>query len=126
MWEADDLGNEDILWASMAFQGGIGGHQQATCGAISASTVCLGLRHRCPMTEEERAQQARLAARRDASELARDFNEKFGDIICRNLVEVDFSDPEAARRFRESSRWEEKCLNYVQFVIEKLYELNER
>ncbi len=126
MWETDDLGNEDVLWAATAFNGGIAGQQQAPCGAISAAVVCLGLRHRCPPTETQRAQQARLDARQDASELVKSFTEKYGVITCRDLLGVDFSDPEARRQFRESGIAKEKCDKYIMFVIEKLYEFEER
>ena len=126
MWETYQLGDEDMLWSCTAFNGGIGGQQQAPCGAVSASTVCLGLRHRCSLAEKEKAKQARLDARQDASELVRSFTEKFGTIICRDLVGLDFSKPGAYRQFLESGIWKEKCDNYVQFVIEKLYELDER
>ena len=106
--------------------GGIAGQQQAPCGAVSASAVCLGLRHRCSLADKEKAEQARARARQDASELVRSFTERFGTIICRDLLGFDFSDAEAARRFREEGLWREKCDNYVQFVIEKLYQLDER
>ncbi len=125
MWEAEELGNEDMLWAGIAFNGGIGGQQQAPCGAVSSSAVYLGLRHRCPLAEKDRAEQARLDARRDASELVRSFTEKFGTIICRDLLGLDLSNPEARRQFLESGIWKEKCDNYVLFVIEKLYELDD-
>ena len=126
MWEAYELGDEDMLWTCIAFNGGIGGQQQAPCGPVSASTVCLGLRHRCSLAEKEKAKQARLDARQDASELVKSFTEKFGTIICRDLVGLDFSKPGAYRQFLESGIWQEKCDNYVQFAIEKLYELDER
>ncbi len=126
MWEAYELGNEDLLWAGTTFSGGIGGQQQAPCGAVSASAVCLGLRHRCSLTEEEQANQARLDARREASELVRSFTEKFGTIICLDLIGLDFSQPDAYRQFRESGIWKEKCDKYVQFAIEKLYELDKK
>ena len=126
MWEAYELGNEDMLWAGTTFMGGIGGQQQAPCGVVSASAVCLGLRHRCSLVEKDRAEQARLRIRREASELVRSFTEKFGTIICRDLIGLDFSKPEEYRQFQESDIWKEKCDNYVQFVIEKLYELDER
>ena len=113
MWEAYELGNEDLLWSTVAFNGGIGGQRQATCGAVSASAVCLGLRHRCSLAEKEKAEQARLDARRDASELVMSFTEEFDTIICRDLLGFDSSDAEAARRFRESGMWREKCGNYV-------------
>jgi len=126
MWEAYELGNEDLLWSATAFNGGIAGQQQAPCGAVSASAVCLGLRHRCSPADKQRAEQARLNARQDASELVRNFTERFGTIICRDLLGFDFSDAEAARQFRESGIWKEKCDKYVQFVIEKLYELDRK
>jgi len=123
MWEAYDWGNEDLLWASIAFNGGIAGQQQAPCGAVSSSAVVLGLRHRQPLADKEKAQQARLKAREEASKLVRDFSRKYGTIICRDLVGVDFSKPEEYQRFRDSGIAREKCDKYVQFVIERLYEM---
>jgi glutaredoxin 3 len=126
MWEAFGLNNEDILWTCIAFNGGIAGQQSAPCGAVSASTVCLGLHHRWPLADKQRAKQERLDAREDASQLVRSFIERFGAITCRDLVGVDFSKPEAYRAFQESGISKDKCDKYVEFVIEKLYELDEK
>ena len=126
MWEANELGNEDLLWAGTAFNGGIGGQQQASCGAVSSGAVCLGLRHRCSSEDKQKAKQARLDARQDANELVRSFTERFGTITCFDLVGIDFSKPGGYQQFQESGIWKERCDNYVQFVIEKLYELDER
>jgi len=122
MWESEGLGDEDVLWAATAFNGGIAGQQQAPCGAISSATICLGLRHRCPGEEGERANKARDTARQDASALVRSFRDTFGAITCYDLLGIDFSDREGYRKFRESEIWRDKCDNYVKFVIEKLYE----
>lgn len=126
MWESYELGNEDLLWSGIAFTGGIGGQQQAPCGAISAGAVCLGLRHRCSPEDKQKAKQARLNARQDASELVKSFIQRFGTIICLDLIGIDFSKPGGYQQFQESGIWKEKCDHYVQFVIEKLYELDER
>jgi glutaredoxin 3 len=126
MWEAYGLDNEDFLWSCIAFTGGIGGQQQAPCGAISAGAVCLGLRHRCPLEDKQKAKQSRLDARLDAHELVRSFTEKFGTINCFDLVGADFSQPGGYQQFLESGAWKEKCDSYVQFVIEKLYELDKK
>jgi len=123
MWESYNWDNEDLLWASTAFNGGIAGQQQAPCGAVSSATVVLGLRHRQPLADKEKAEQARLKTREEASGLVRDFNQKYGTIICRDLIGFDFSKPAEYQRFRESGIAREKCDKYVQFVIEKLYEL---
>lgn len=126
MWEAYELGSEELLWSCIAFNGGIGGQQQAPCGTISAATVCLGLSHRCSPTEKQKAKQARLDARRDASELVRGFAKKFGAITCLDLTGLDFSEPGAYQQFQESGLWKEKCDSYAQFVIEQMYEMIDR
>jgi len=126
MWEAYELGNEDLLWSCTAFNAGIGGQQQAQCGAISAGAVCLGLRHRCSPEDKQKVKQARLDARQDASKLVSSFAERFGNIICLDLVGIDFSKPGRYQQFLESGVWKEKCDSYVQFVIERLYELDEK
>lgn len=126
MWEASKLGDEDLLWAGTNFMGGIAGWQQAPCGAVSAAAIYLGLRHRRSMVDEGKAEQARVIAREQAGEVVKSFTERFGSIICRELLGFDFSDTEAAREFREKGIWKEKCDNYVQFAVEKLYQLDER
>ena len=126
MWEAYEFGNEDMLWSCIAFNGGIAGQQEAPCGAISASAVCLGLIHRCSLADKQKAKQSRFDARQGATKLVKDFTEKFGSIICRDLIGLDFSKPEEYRQFQESNMSKEKCDRYVQFVIEKLYEIDEK
>ena len=126
MWEAYEFGNEDFLWSCIAFTGGIAGQQQAPCGAISAAAVCLGLHYRCPLTDKRRAKQSRLQVREDADKLVRAFREKFGSIVCRDLLGLYFCKPEEYRVFQESEISKEKCDKFVQFVIEKLYELDEK
>jgi C_GCAxxG_C_C family probable redox protein len=126
MWEAYELGDENLLWSGIAFTGGIGGQQQAPCGAVSAAAVCLGLSHRCSPEEKQKVKQARLDARQDASEVVRSFTERFGTIICLDLIGIDFSKPGGYQEFQESGIWKERCDNFVQFVLEKLYELDER
>jgi hypothetical protein len=84
--------------------------------------VVSGLRHRCSLSEKQKAKQARLDANLEANELVRSFINKFGAITCLDLTGVDFSKPGAEQQFMESGMWQEKCENYVQFVIEKLYE----
>ena len=123
MWEATDLGSEDLLWASTNFLGGIASQREAVCGAVSSAAVYLGLRHRCPLNNKKQADQARTVAREQAREVVLSFSREKGDIICAKLTGIDVNDPVAIQKFRESGDWMKKCVSYVQFVIEKLYEL---
>ncbi len=117
--------NEDLLWAGMALRGGIGGEQKATCGAVASSAVCLGLRHISPMSGSDKALKERDAASAEAGELVREFIAKFGDTCCRELVGVDLSDRTAFERARDSSMLA-KCDEFIKFVIQRLYELEEK
>jgi len=125
MWEAYDLENEDFLWTGIPFLAGIGGFQDAPCGVVSASSVCLGLRHRCPLSDKEAAKQARHAIRMFAAKLVTEFKQQFGDITCIGLVGMDFSKPGEYQKFLNSGIWKDKCEKYVTFMIEKLFELEE-
>ncbi|MFH1647563.1 MAG: C-GCAxxG-C-C family protein [Chloroflexota bacterium] len=126
MWEAYDLGNEDFLWASAAFRGGIAGRQQGTCGALASAGVCLGLRHRGPIADRKQAGPELDAASNETGELVGSFQEKYGAINCFDLVGVDLSDAAARDRARDEGLFDAKCHQYVQFVVEKLYELDEK
>ncbi|MBI4768663.1 MAG: C_GCAxxG_C_C family protein [Deltaproteobacteria bacterium] len=121
MWEAYDLKNEDFLWTAIPFNGGISGHQQAPCGAVSASAVCLGLRHRCSLSDKETAKKARNNIRLQAGKLIDDFTGQFGDITCRGLLGLDFNVPGTYQQFRESGRAKDTCEKYVLYIIEKLF-----
>ena len=123
MWEAYDLGNEDFLWAGIPFLGGIGGFQNAPCGVVSASALCLGLRHRCSLSDKEKTKQARHAIRALSAKIVTEFNQHFGDINCLGLIKMDFSKPGEYQKFLESGIWKDKCVKYVEFMIDKLYEL---
>jgi glutaredoxin 3 len=50
------------------------------------------------------------------------FTETFSGLTCRQLVGYDFAAPGAYQEFLESGVWKEKCLEYVRFVTERVYE----
>jgi hypothetical protein len=108
-----------------SISGGIGGYQDAPCGVVSASAVCLGLHHHCPLSEKERAKQARHAVRIFSAKIVTEFKRHFGGITCQGLIGLDFSKPGEYAKFLESGIWRDKCEKYVEFMIEKLYELED-
>ena len=106
--------------------GGIAGQQQAPCGVVSASAIVLGLKYRCSIADEEKAKSARGKSRAEAQELVKRFTDTFDAISCDKLVGVDFSDPDEAKRFNDSGGFRNKCDKFVTFVIEKLYDFEQR
>lgn len=123
MWEAYGMTDEAFLWAAIPFLSGINGRQKAPCGAVSASAVVLGLRHRTPLADKQAAKTARTLIRDQAAKVVDAFERQFGDITCRNLLEIDFSQEGEYKRFRKSGIWQDKCNNYVKYIIEQLYAL---
>jgi hypothetical protein len=127
MWEAYGLKNTDFLWAGMTLWGGFGGQQQqGTCGAVAGGVVFLGLKHRTPLKDKEKVASAKKAANAEAGELAKDFFRNFGAVSCLELTGVDFSDEKAFKEAKAGGLFEKKCDKFVAFVIEKMYELDEK
>jgi C_GCAxxG_C_C family probable redox protein len=126
MAEAYGFDNPDFLWAAMAFRGGLAGIQTGPCGAVSAGAVCLGLRHRCPPGDRERAEREDAAMEKETQEFVNSFREKFGAIDCLTLTGVDLSRPGALEAARGSDLFTRICLGYVKYAVTKLYEIEAR
>lgn len=121
MWEAYGMEDENFLWAGIPFMGGICGENKATCGAVSAAAVTLGLYHRTPLADKQKAKTARNLSRKQTGQLVKEFIDTFGHVNCQDLLSIDFSVPGAYLKFRSSGIAEKKCYQYVYFLIEKLY-----
>jgi C_GCAxxG_C_C family probable redox protein len=121
MWERDQLGAGDLLWAATNFIGGIAGNRDAVCGAVSGASIYLGLRNRTPPEDKEKASKAREKSRLEAHRLVAGFRAEHGTIICGELLGIDFTDEAAAKRFRESGEQRRKCDSYVRSVITALF-----
>jgi len=92
---------------------------------VSSAAVCLGLRHRSPLEDKERAKQAHHAIRAFSAKIVSEFNQEVGGITCRGLIGLDFSKPGVYKEFLDAGIWKEKCEKYVEFMIDKLYALEE-
>lgn len=123
MWEAYDMKNEDYLWSGIHFMGGVAGDHRATCGALSGAAVCLGLRAICSFEDKAKAKASRNQSRVHAGKLVKDFGEKFGHVACKELLGIDLDVPGAYQKFRNSDIPEKKCYQYVYYLVEELFEL---
>ena len=123
MSAAYGFNNPDFLWAGMALRGGLAGVQAGPCGAIAASLVCLGLRHRHPLDDTEQAEREDEALYEESQELVKGFVKEFGALSCRELTGIDFDDPEASKVARESGLFSRICPGHVKYVVEQLYRI---
>ncbi|MBU1369065.1 MAG: C-GCAxxG-C-C family protein, partial [Proteobacteria bacterium] len=72
--------DENFLWAGIPFMGGICGENKATCGAVSAAAVTLGLYHRTPLADKQKAKTARNLSRKQTGQLVKEFIDTFGHV----------------------------------------------
>jgi hypothetical protein len=93
---------------------------------VSSSVVCLSFRHRCSLQDKEKAKKARNKIRKYAGELVKSFEKKFGTMVCRELVGLNFSNPLEYKRFSEAASWRERCNKAIEFGVDMLYEFEQR
>lgn len=123
MHEAWGMKDDAMIRAGMLFYGGVAGHQEGPCGAISGLSIALGFRYRDASGNPEQAQKAHQEAEKKANEIIDEFKNKFGSIVCRDLVGVDFSKPELVEKFMENPDNRDRCPGYVRFIVEKILEM---
>ena len=125
MHKAYGLDDDAMIWAGTTFFGGISGHQDGICGAVSGLGIALGFRYRDTSGDSEKQQQARELAIRKTGEIVKQFKEKYGTINCFELVGLDYSDPKAVEAFMAVPENRRICPGFVRFIVEKMIELDE-
>ena len=94
------------------FGGGIS-RQGYVCGAVSGAVMGFGLKYGRSSPEELRAKTYNRVV-----EFFRQFREKHGSIVCKELCGCDLSTIEGIRKFREENVHTERCTNFVSSALE--------
>lgn len=94
------------------FGGGIS-RQGYVCGAVSGAIMGFGLKYGRSSPEELRAKTYNRVV-----EFFRQFREKHGSIVCKELCGCDLSTIEGIRKFREENVHIEKCTKFVSNALE--------
>lgn len=124
MLEAYGMDDETLPWVSANFLGGVARHRQAACGAVNSAAILLALREKIDSADETARHDARERAREKAGKFADDFTEKFGSLLCGDLLPEGLDTPEKFTAFKEQGGWDDYCIAYVKWAVEKLYELD--
>ena len=79
---------EEIFKAFVSFPGGFGNSNEGTCGAVVGSAAAISMVVSCSREEQanDDGKNSRLAAYAVKTALLDPFVEKFGSIICRDLL----------------------------------------
>ncbi|MHB8772373.1 MAG: C-GCAxxG-C-C family protein [Syntrophales bacterium] len=102
----ETLGIEDkgMIRAMDAFGGGLGSHGEV-CGAIIGGLAVIGMAFGRSAPEGEKDRRMRICSdmlmQRFKDEVAN------GKILCRDITQTDWRDPDQAKRFLESGKRQE-------------------
>jgi C_GCAxxG_C_C family probable redox protein len=122
MHKAYGYEDDTMLWTGTNFFGGIAGHQDAVCGAVTALGICLGVRYRDTSGDQKTIEEAKRTIIRKTDEIVRQFKKEFGTLRCIDLAGLDYSDREAVEKYIADPEKRKICPGYVSFIIKKLYE----
>ena len=110
--DALEINSDLIPKVATGFGGGIS-RQGYVCGAVSGAVMGFGLKYGRNSPEELRAKTYNRVV-----EFSKQFQKRFGSIVCKELSGCDLSTVEGIRKFRDENVHEEKCSNFVSGTIE--------
>jgi C_GCAxxG_C_C family probable redox protein len=106
------IGEEAGLRIASSFGAGMA-RLQETCGAVTGGFMAIGLRHGFSRSDDQKARDIVLS---QSKELAAKFKERFGTLVCRDLLGCDLNTDEGQRLHKESGQREQVCLECVKFA----------
>ena len=111
------IDKETGLKLSSSFGGGMG-RLREVCGALSAAFMLLGLKDGYTQPDNDEAKQQHYAK---IQEIAKQFENKFGSIICRKLLNIDAKEVSPVPTKRTEQFYHSRpCLDFVEYVTEIL------
>lgn len=100
------------------FGGGIG-RCGSVCGALTGGVMAIGIRHGTNETSLEK----RLKAYELSRKLYKEFENRHGSVFCRDLIGLELSNPDDAKKVRSTKVFEKKCPIFIRTVMECLIDV---
>jgi C_GCAxxG_C_C family probable redox protein len=118
---APELGLERELALRVAggFGGGIG-RMGEVCGAVTGAVLAIGLKHGKYRPEDNAAREKTYAL---VQEFSRQFRERHGKLLCRELLGCDVSTPEGRQAAHDSGLHDTLCPQLVRDAAEIVEQL---
>ena len=113
------LDRERALKISQAFGGGMA-RMGLTCGAVTGAMLAIGLKYGRTRPEDEEAKEKTYSL---VHEFLRQFQDRHGSIVCRELIGVDLSSPEGQKLGAERGVFENLCPKFVAHAVEILEQI---
>lgn len=97
------------------FGGGLARSAQ-TCGCVTGAIMAIGLAQRGVSPEENRAEKEKTYER--VRRFMREFADRNGSTVCRDLLGCDISTPEGLEHARQSGLFQSRCPKLVRDAVE--------
>ncbi len=117
--EVQNITSEIIPCIATGFGAGISRHGEV-CGALSGAVMGLGLRFGRSQVSETPQDSSPYQFGQTMVNL---FASRFGNIRCRDILDLDISSDEGRRKYRELNLWDSKCRELIRIATELAYDL---
>ncbi|MFX1419111.1 MAG: C-GCAxxG-C-C family protein [Promethearchaeota archaeon] len=125
----DILEIDNYLFHNLAIPlaAGFGGYKskkgwKGACGAVCGGCAAIGV----IMGGHERMDNdLMIPVALKASEFAREFEKKFGTVVCSELCGFDFNTRESIMEYRENEIWSKKCYHFVIWAVNEIRQLTQ-
>lgn len=113
------LDENTTLKIASGFGGGVG-HMGLICGAVTGAVMVIGLKSGMSL---EKTYESNQKVYDIIGRLSDEFKKRNKTVICKELINVDFNDPEAYRKARKEGIFYSACTKYVSDAVDILEEL---
>jgi len=113
------LDRDKALKISSGFGGGMG-RSGRTCGAVTGTYMVIGLKYGMGATKDL---EAKDKAYQLINEFSKQFEEKIGSMICKEILDCEINTPEGMDYFSKNELLEKKCFQCVKSSAEILDEI---
>ena len=117
-----NLDENTALRIATGFGSGMGRLCQV-CGALTGGFMVAGLKHGKVIDDGTRYGTDSEMTYALVAELAKQFRERNGSILCRDLTGLDLSDPAQRQRGRDEGIFQDRCGRYIRDSVEILEQL---
>jgi C_GCAxxG_C_C family probable redox protein len=103
------------------FGAGIG-QSGSVCGALTGSVIAANLKHATGEPNREK----RGVCYKFIAQLYKQFADKQGSVMCRDLIKYDLSDPTQDAKARQEGVFQKICANCVKTAVQNFLELEKQ
>ncbi len=95
------------------------GRRGEMCGALAGALIAVGLRYG---RREGEGDEAKERSYERAAYVVGAFRERFGTILCRELIDLDLGDPDERETYQQKNIRDKFCVDYVTAAVKVAYE----